>query len=174
MGRLRSAFVLLGTIMLCMGAAVLGSLATAPEIDGWYRTLSKPAWTPPGAVFGPVRTALYLMMAVAAWLVWRTSRATSEPAAAPSPLSMKFGVAVALTLFAVQLALNVAWSWIFFGMRSPGWAAAEIVVLWLAIAATTIAFFGRSRLAGLLMTPYLAWVTFATALNVTIWRMNAA
>jgi tryptophan-rich sensory protein len=169
--RLRSAFVLLGSILLCFVAAALGSLATAPAIDGWYRTLSKPEWTPPGAVFGPVWTTLYLTMAIAAWLIWRTGIERRERSA-PALDRSKVSVRCALALFALQLALNVSWSWIFFGMRSPGWAAIEIAALWLAIAATTIAFFSRSRLAGWLMTPYLAWVTFAAALNVAIWLMN--
>ncbi|HEV7279347.1 MAG TPA: TspO/MBR family protein [Pirellulaceae bacterium] len=172
MKRLRSAFVLLAWIALCFGAAALGSTATAPAIGGWYRTLAKPEWTPPDSVFGPVWTALYLMMAVAAWLVWRTPvRANAAPAESAVPATSG-SVAPALTLFVVQLALNVAWSWIFFGMRMPGWAAVEIVALWLAIAGTTLLFFRHSSLAGWLMTPYLAWVAFAAALNVAIWRLN--
>lgn len=169
--KLRSVLALLGSILLCMGAAALGSLATAPAIGGWYRSISKPDWTPPDAVFGPVWTALYLTMAVAAWLVWRTGFASNDQSTDPVR-GTRVSVRFALALFALQLALNVAWSWIFFGMRSPGWAALEIAALWLAIAATTIAFFSRSRLAGWLMTPYLAWVTFAAALNVAIWQMN--
>jgi len=109
-------------------------------------------------VFGPVWTTLFVMMAIAAWMVWK-------------PEGLK-AAAMPLTLFAVQLVLNVAWSWIFFGMHQPGWAFAEIVILWLAIVATTVAFFGRSRIAGWLMVPYLAWVSFACLLNFTIWRLN--
>lgn len=170
--RLRSGLVLLGWIALCFGAAGLGSIATAPQIDGWYRTLAKPEWTPPGYLFGPVWTTLYLMMAIAAWLVWRTRRQEASTTADPaSPVTAR-SVVPALALFLLQLALNVAWSWIFFGMQSPGWAALELAALWLAIAATIVAFFRHSRLAGWLMTPYLAWVSFAAALNATIWRMN--
>ncbi|NLF72596.1 MAG: tryptophan-rich sensory protein [Candidatus Anammoximicrobium sp.] len=145
-------------IAVCLGAGGLGAIATTPEIDGWYRTLAKPAWNPPGSVFGPVWTTLYVLMAIAAWLVWKPAgfRAAARP----------------LTLFGVQLALNVSWSWIFFGLHQPGWAFAEIVMLWLAIVATTSAFFRCSKLAGWLLVPYGAWVSFAVVLNFTIWRLN--
>lgn len=146
-------------IVVCIGAGALGAIATTPEIEGWYRTIEKPSWNPPDWIFGPVWTTLYVLMAIAAWLVWRP--AGFRPAATP------------LTLFAVQLALNTAWSLIFFGLHQPGWAFAEIVVLWLAIAATTATFFRSSLIAALLMLPYLAWVSFATVLNFTIWRLNS-
>jgi tryptophan-rich sensory protein len=136
----------------------LGAIATTPEIEGWYKTIEKPSWNPPDYIFGPVWTTLYVMMAVAAWMVWKQDG--FKAAAAP------------LTLFVVQLGLNVAWSWIFFGMHQPGWAFVEIVILWLAIVAMTIAFFRRSKVAGGLMVPYLAWVSFASVLNFTIWRLN--
>lgn len=150
---------LLFFVALCLGAAALGSVATTSEIDGWYRNLKKPEWNPPSSVFAPVWTTLYLLMALAAWWVWKPAgfRAAARP----------------LSLFALQLGLNVAWSWIFFGMHRPGWAFAELLVLWLAILATTIAFFARSGIAGALLLPYLAWVTFAGALNYTIWQLNA-
>jgi translocator protein len=147
-------------IAVCLGAGSLGAIATTPEIDGWYRTLVQTHWNPPASVFGPVWTTLYVLMGIAAWLVWKP--AGFQAAAMP------------LTLFGGQLVLNVAWSWIFFGMHQPGWAFVEIVILWLAIAATTWAFFRRSPLAGWLMVPYLAWVSFAAVLNFTIWRLNVA
>jgi tryptophan-rich sensory protein len=146
-------------IAICLAAGGLGAIATTPEIEGWYRTLAKPGWNPPAAIFGPVWTTLYIMMAIAAWFVWK-----------PAGLQ---GAALPLSLFAVQLLLNVAWSWIFFGMHAPGWAFVEIVVLWIAILATTIAFFRASQIAGWLMIPYLAWVSFASMLNFVIWRLNA-
>ncbi|HWB13001.1 MAG TPA: TspO/MBR family protein [Pirellulales bacterium] len=145
-------------VVACLGAGGLGAVATTPEIEGWYKTLSKPSWNPPDYVFGPVWTTLYVLMAIAAWLVWRPGGFMA--AAAP------------LTLFAVQLALNVAWSWIFFGMHQPGWAFLEVLILWLAIVTTTVAFFRRSKAAGCLMMPYLAWVSFASVLNFSIWRIN--
>lgn len=147
-------------IAVCLVAAGLGSIATRPEISGWYQTIEKPSWNPPDWVFGPIWTTLYIMMAIAAWLVWRANGLT----AAGRPL----------TLFALQLTLNVAWSWIFFGMHQLGWAFADLVVLWLAILATTVAFFQKSQTAGWLMVPYLAWVSFAGVLNLTIWRLNLA
>lgn len=146
-------------IIVCLGAGGLGAFATTPEIEGWYRTIEKPTWNPPDYVFGPVWTTLYLMMAVAAWLVWK-------------PEGFKT-VKMPLGLFAVQLVLNVTWSWIFFGRHQPGWAFAEILVLWLSILATMVAFFKNSTIAGWLMVPYLAWVSFASVLNFTIWRLNA-
>ena len=145
-------------ISVCLAAGGLGAIATTPEINGWYRTIAKPAWNPPDWVFGPVWTTLFVMMGLAAWLVWKPSgfRAAYLP----------------LTLFASQLALNIAWSWIFFGMHQIGWAFVEIVTLWVTILATNIAFFRRSKGAGFLLVPYLAWVTFASVLNFTVWRMN--
>lgn len=113
---------------------------------------------PPGSIFGPVWTTLYVLMGIAAWLVWK--REGFWPAK------------TALILFAIQLVLNGAWSWIFFRMRRPDLAFLEILFLWIAIAATTLAFFRHSQLAGWLLTPYLAWVSFAAVLNFTIWRMN--
>ncbi len=145
-------------IAVCFGAAALGSLATAQAVDTWYPALRKPPWTPPSWVFGPVWTVLYLMMAIAAWRVWLAApwRQTAWP----------------LGLFAVQLALNVLWSVLFFGVQMPGAALVEIVVLWAAILATTIAFFRHSRLAAGLMIPYLAWVSYAITLNFEFWRLN--
>lgn len=147
-------------IAVCLGAGGVGAIATTPEIDGWYQTLAKPAWNPPGRVFGPVWTTLYLLMAIAAWQVWK-------------PAGFK-AAAVPLTLFGVQLVLNVCWSWIFFVLHQPGWAFVELAILWLAILATTVTFFRRSHLAGWLLVPYLAWVSFAAVLNFTIWRLNLA
>lgn len=145
-------------VLICLGTAGLGAAWTNLSVGDWYATLNKPSWNPPKWVFGPVWTALYIGMAVAAWLVWR-----------------KNGLADAwlpLLLFGVQLFLNAAWSALFFGMRSPGIAFADIVLLWIAILATIIAFGRVSSLAATLLVPYLAWVSFATALNWSIWRMN--
>jgi len=146
-------------VVVCLGAGGLGAVATTPEIDNWYQTLSKPSWNPPDSVFGPVWTTLYIMMGIAAWLVWQ-------------PRGVR-DAAVPLALFGLQLVLNVAWSWIFFGWHQPGWAFVEIVVLWLAIATTILAFESRSKTAAWLLVPYLAWVSFASVLNFAIWRMNA-
>lgn len=145
-------------IIIPVGAGGLGAIATTPEIEGWYRTIEKPSWNPPDWVFGPVWTTLYVMMGIAAWIVWK-------------PHGIK-DCAKSLTLFGVQLVLNIAWSWIFFGMHKPGLAFAEIIVLWFAIAATTVAFFKASKMAGSLMLPYLVWVAFASGLNFAIWQLN--
>lgn len=155
----RSVLGLAAWLVASFVAAGLGATATTTSVGDWYPTLVKPAWTPPSWLFGPVWTLLYTGMAVAAWRVWKEAG--------------RFGAArVPLTFHLVQLLLNGAWSWIFFGMRRPGPAAVEIVFLWLAVFATTWAFARRSRLAGGLMVPYLLWVTFASALNVAIWRLN--
>jgi tryptophan-rich sensory protein len=146
-------------VALCFAASGVGGAVTYSEIENWYAQLAKPSWTPPDWVFGPVWSVLYLGMAVAAWMVWRQGGVKT----AWGPLG----------LFAIQLALNAAWSWLFFGLQSPGLAFVEIVLLWAAIATTTIAFWHRSFVAGLLFVPYLAWVTFAGLLNFSIWRLNA-
>ena len=146
-------------LLLCFGAAGIGGAVTAPAIDGWYATLTKPSWNPPNWIFGPVWTTLYLMMALAAWLVWRQAGWA--------------GAKVPLTLFGVQLALNTLWSCLFFGLNNPGLAFVEVLLLWVAIAVTTVTFWFRSKVSGTLFVPYLAWVTFAAVLNFTIWRLNA-
>jgi benzodiazapine receptor len=126
----------------------------------WYASLAKPAWTPPTWVFGPAWTILYAMMAVAAWRLWRRLGARPHESRR------------ALVLFAVQLALNLSWTPVFFGMQRPDLALVVILVLWLAIAATIVAAWKACKTAAALLVPYLAWVTFATALNAAIWRLN--
>ena len=144
-------------IVVCLGAAGLGSLLTAPALRPWYADLSKPRWTPPNWLFGPVWTLLFVAMAISAWLVWR-----------------KFGMrATLMQLFLLHLLLNVAWSALFFGLRSPGLAFVEIVLLWIAILATSIEFWRAVPAAGWLLLPYLIWVGYAAALNFSIWRLNA-
>jgi translocator protein len=154
---LRSITGLVLWVAACFAVAGLGSIPAAAAVEGWYRNLAKPSWTPPAGLFAPVWTALYLLMAVAAWRVWARAG---------------FGSA-AIRLFLAQLALNAGWSWVFFGLRRPGWAFAEIVALWLCLLATTVAFWNADRLAAALLWPYLAWVSFAQALNFAIWRMNS-
>jgi tryptophan-rich sensory protein len=147
-------------ICVCFGAGAIGSVFTARSVGDWYSQLSKPFWTPPSAVFGPVWSLLYLLMGIAAWDVWR--RTGVEFASAP------------ILLFCLQLLSNTAWSALFFGLRAPGAAFMEIIFLWSLILATLVAFLRHSTLAGVLMIPYLAWVTFAAALNFAVWRMNAS
>ncbi len=153
------AVAVLGFVVVCFAAAAVGGSLTASSVGGWYQTLAKPALNPPDWVFGPVWTTLYAMMAVAAWLVWRRGgwRAQRGP----------------LVLFFIHLAINVAWSGVFFGLQSPGGGLAVIVLLWLAIVATAAVFWRQSRAAALLLMPYLVWVSFASYLNFAIWRLNS-
>ena len=125
----------------------------------WYAALAKPAWNPPNAIFAPVWSVLYGLMAVAAWLVWRRAGFS--------------GAGAALGLFAVQLILNALWSYLFFGRHQPGLAFGDIVVLWVAILSVVLLFWRVDRVAGALLLPYLAWVSFAAYLNFTLWRLNA-
>jgi tryptophan-rich sensory protein len=143
---------------ICFAVAGLGGRLTASEIPGWYRTLVRPSIAPPNWVFGPVWTLLYVLMAVAAWRVWL---------APPSPTRTW-----ALALFMVQLALNFAWSWIFFRQHAIGAALAEVVALWATIGATILVFAMIAPLPAWLMAPYWAWVTFASALNAAFWQAN--
>lgn len=136
----------------------VGALATQ-KAASFYVILSRPVWAPPAWLFGPVWTALYLMMGVAAWLVWRTTRDREARTHA-------------LQLFVLQLVLNALWSWLFFAWRQGAAAFVEIVLLWACIAFTMRAFARIDRTAALLLAPYLAWVTFATALTWTLWRAN--
>ena len=148
---------LIGWLLVVFVAAAIGALATR-NARAFYAVLAKPAWAPPGWLFGPVWTALYLMMGVAAWLVWRTAGWA--------------GAAGALSLFLGQLVCNALWSWLFFAWRRGALALADIVLLCGLIVATLIAFAHAHRLAAILLLPYLAWVIFATALTHAIWRAN--
>ena len=132
------------------------SLVTAPNIVGWYEGLNKPAFNPPNGVFAPVWTALYVLMAIAAWRVWRKVGLVSRP----------------LGLYAVQLALNFAWSLIFFRHHAIGAALVEVVLLWIAIGAATLVFHRVAPATAWLMAPYWAWVSFATVLNAAFCRLN--
>jgi translocator protein len=150
----RSWHALAAWVALSFVPAAVGAPFPAPA---WYRRLRKPPWSPPSWVFGPVWTLLYALMGVAAWLVASGSRAGRAPA---------------LAAFGAQLALNAAWTPIFFGLRRPGLALAEIVATLAAVAMTTALFLRQRTLAGLLLLPYLAWTAFATLLNAEIWRRN--
>jgi len=143
-------------IVFSMMAGLIGSRFMPGE---WYASLVKPSWNPPNSVFGPVWSTLYVLMGVAAWLVWRKVGFAGAP--------------VALRLFIVQLALNALWSYLFFGIHQPGLAFIEIVLLWLVILATAIGFWRVSMAAGALLLPYLCWVGFAGMLNLQLWRLNS-
>lgn len=138
-------------------AAAIGALASI-RADSFYVSLVRPAWAPPAAVFGPVWTALYASMAIAAWLIWREGGFRHARSA--------------LTLFLVQLALNAVWSWLFFAWRLGALAFIDILLLWILIVATVVAFWRGRPLAGALLVPYLLWVSFAAALNYSVWQKN--
>lgn len=146
---------LIGWLALCFAAS--GS-AVFVTIGGWYASLLKPSWNPPAWIFGPAWTLLYTMMAVAAWLIWREGGWKKQRRA--------------LRFFLAQLLLNALWTPLFFGLHHPALAFAEIVVLWLVLATTLRLFWLVKKAAGLLLVPYLAWTTFAAALNFAIWRLN--
>ena len=150
---------LLGWLLLCFAAAAAGGIATS-NAGSFYQQLVRPGWAPPGWLFGPVWSLLYTMMGVAAWMVWKR-RDTGK-------------VRGALVLFVVQLAVNALWSWLFFAWQRGALAFAEIILLWALIVATVIAFWRVRPLAGALLLPYLAWVTFACALTYATWRLNPA
>jgi len=154
----KSLVVLALFIAVCLGVAGAGGLSTAGSVQQWYPSLQKPAWTPPSWLFGPVWTTLYLMMAFAAWLVWRKRKEEN--------------VKAALGLFVFQLVLNAAWSPLFFGLQNPLAGLLDIVPLWAAILATVIYFRRISAVAAALLVPYLLWVGYATALNAAIWWLN--
>lgn len=155
---MKNVFALIIAIVITELAGVIGGLFTAQAIPDWYVTLAKPEWTPPNWLFGPVWIVLYALMGVAAFLVWK--KRNVKP------------VGIALGVFAAQLALNLAWSLIFFGWRNPGLAFVEIVVLWLAIVWTAATFYKVSKPAAWLLLPYLLWVSFAACLNYAIWMLN--
>ncbi|WP_235981877.1 TspO/MBR family protein [Methylobrevis albus] len=146
-------------LAICYAAAAIGGLVTAPAIPGWYETLRKPPFNPPNGVFGPVWTVLYTMMALAVWLVWK----------APAPAPQR---RLAFLAFAVQLVLNVAWSVVFFGLQSPWGGVLVIIALIAAVVGTMFAFAPISRNAALLLAPYLAWIAFASVLNLWIAALN--
>ena len=156
--RVRSLAALIVATATCLVVGVSGSLVTATSVREWYPFIQKPWWTPPSAVFGPVWTVLYLLMGVSAWLIWRDAEGNARRSA--------------LLIFVTQLVLNGTWSYLFFGLRSPGWGALEIVLLWCSIVATMLAFARISRLAAGLLLPYLLWVSYAAALNFAIWNLN--
>ena len=156
--RLVDLIVLAFFVALCLVIGALGAAVVATSVDTWYADLAKPSFTPPDRLFGPVWTVLYVLMAIAAWRVWRA--ADRDTRRGP------------LTLFALQLALTLGWTVVFFGLQKIGAAVATIVVLDVGVVVTTLAFRSIDRWAGLLMVPYLAWVVFATVLNIAIWRLN--
>lgn len=155
--RISTASGLVVWLAVCFLVAAVGATASS-QAGTFYAELIRPDWAPSAAVFGPVWTMLYAMMAVAAWLVWK---------------SRETGLAgIALTFFVLQLVLNGLWSWLFFSWKQGALSFLDIVFLWISIVATLALFWRVRLLAGLLLVPYLVWVTFAAALNYQIWQLN--
>ncbi|MGP1667177.1 MAG: TspO/MBR family protein [Rhodanobacter sp.] len=148
---------LTGWLLLSFIAAAIGALASV-QAANFYQQLAQPAWAPPSSVFGPVWSVLYVLMGVAAWLVWRQGGWQRQR--------------VVLTLFVSQLALNSLWSWLFFGWHRGAWAFVDILLLWLLIAVTLVGFWRVRSWAGALLLPYLFWVSFAALLNYAVWHLN--
>jgi tryptophan-rich sensory protein len=153
----RQALGLLACALLTFTAAALGAIASANAPE-FYAMLSRPPWAPPSWLFGPVWTALYLLMAIAAWLVWRRAGFA--------------GARAGLVLFVVQLGANSLWSWLFFRWHQGALAFVDVVLLWWLILMTIVAFHRVSTLAAMLLYPYLAWTTYAAALTFSVWRLN--
>jgi translocator protein len=148
---------LAGWLGVAFVAAAIGGLASV-SAGSFYQALVRPSWAPPGWLFGPVWSVLYVLMGISAWLVWRVRGFA--------------GAKGALLLFGVQLGVNALWSWLFFVWRQGALAFAEVLLLWLLILATVVLFGRTSRLAAALLVPYLAWVSFASVLTLAIWRLN--
>jgi tryptophan-rich sensory protein len=150
---------LIAAVLFCIIVGSLGSLVTTTGPGSWYTGLAKPFFTPPGWVFAPVWITLFTLMGIALYLVWQEGTERPE-------------VRTALAIFGIQFLLNVLWSFLFFGLRSPLLGLIDIVILWLMIALTIRAFYRVNRTAAYLLLPYIAWVTLATALNGSVWLMN--
>ena len=146
-------------LAITAAAAAAGGIASA-DAKAFYDSLVRPPWAPPAWLFAPAWTLLYTLMAIAAWLVWRAHGVA--------------GARGALSLYILQLVANAAWTWLFFARRSGALAFADIVVLWILVAMTVVAFARLHRTAALLLVPYLAWITYAAALNYSTWSLNPA
>lgn len=146
------------SVLIALAAGLIGNFLGMDAISTWYAGLEKPAWNPPNWIFGPVWTLLYILMGVAAYVVWEQKKDSARRGA--------------LVVYGVQLLLNAAWSIIFFTFKQPAIAFGEIVLMWLAILVTIVMFWRIKPLAGILLLPYIAWVTFATVLNFAIWQLN--
>jgi len=147
-------------IIIPVAVGAVSGFFTNSEIPGWYQTINKPTWNPPSWLFGPVWTTLYILMGIALFLVWKSDASQSVKK-------------TAIILFAAQLVLNFFWSFIFFNQHQIGWAVVEIITMWVFILLTIFAFAPISKIAAWLLVPYISWVSFATILNYTIWKLNS-
>ena len=144
-------------VLLCAGLGFASGYSTVNEINGWFQTIEKPSWNPPNWIFSPVWTTLYILMGIAAGIIWHSKDERRN---------------TALMLFILQFLFNLAWSYIFFSRHEPGWAFAEIIIMLVLIITTTLAFYRVKPLAAYLMIPYILWVSFAAVLNGSIWMLN--
>ncbi|HOD16111.1 MAG TPA: tryptophan-rich sensory protein [Spirochaetota bacterium] len=158
-GKTKRIIRLIASLIIPQLAGGIGALFTEPAVRTWYAGLDKPSFNPPGWIFGPVWTALYIMMGTALFLVWRNGLVDRK-------------TKIAVALFGIQMALNLLWSILFFGMHNPLAGLVDIALLWAFILATMVAFFPLSRTAGFLLVPYFLWVSFASLLNYMLWSMN--
>ncbi len=147
------------SILICEGAGIIGSLFTMSQIKSWYAGIKKPSFNPPGWIFGPVWSILFLLMGVSLYLVW-SGGISGIP------------IETEITIFGIQLALNILWSILFFGIHSPRLAFVDIIFLWAMILLTVFEFYSINNTAGLLLVPYFLWVSFALILNFEIWKLN--
>lgn len=147
------------SIAICQGAGMIGGLFTSKAVTTWYQAIKKPAFTPPNWLFGPVWILLYLVMGIALFLVWKSA-------------DSGINTTPAITIFAIHLAFNVAWSYLFFYLNNPLAGLIEIILLWILILVTLLMFYQIHKVAGLLLIPYLLWVSFAAVLNYSIWALN--
>lgn len=153
------------SIAVPLAAGAIGSIFTSESVNTWYQTIEKPWFTPPGWLFGPAWTTLYILMGISLFLVWRTPVPTVENKFSWKPF--------AFVAFGTQLGLNVLWSFLFFGLRSPPLAFVDIVILLASIAVTIFLFSKISKLAAIIMLPYAGWVAFASLLNLQVWLLNS-
>ncbi len=149
---------LIFSIVICQLAGIIGSVFTAPAIQGWYTGIAKPAFNPPSWIFAPVWTTLFLLMGISLYLIIREKQTPK--------------IRIAEYVFTIQLVLNIIWSVLFFGLQNPGAAFAEIIILWIAIAGSIYYFYKINKTAAYLLVPYIAWVSFATILNYSIFVLN--
>ncbi len=151
---------LIVSILICQAAGFLGSIFTTPKIATWYQGVAKPSFNPPNYLFGPVWILLFILMGVSLYIIWT------------SKFKDKTYKKEVITIFFIQLVLNIIWSILFFGLESPMLAFFEIIILWISILATIIGFYKISRIASLILIPYILWVSFASVLNFFIWKLN--
>ncbi|MFC1669961.1 TspO/MBR family protein [Spirochaetota bacterium] len=157
--KIKKALPVIISILICLAAGMIGSVFTAQSVKGWYLTINKPVFNPPGWLFGPVWTILYILMGIALYLIWKSPKDTKNRT-------------TALTFFLINLVLNTMWSLLFFGLQNPFLAFIEIIIIWITLALSIFYFYRISKTAAYLLIPYIAWSSFAAVLNFYLWRLN--